>query len=122
VGNHPDDGAPIQLFKGRYGPYVSHDGLFATVPGSVEPENLTLEMAIDLLKAQEAKGKKRKSQRGKKGPAKAKGTKAKTAKKSAAAETAEASVAKPRKGAGAKTKPAAKRRRNRPPAKAAKSA
>jgi DNA topoisomerase I len=65
VGAHPDDGDPIQLFKGRYGPYVAHDGLFATVPGSIEPENLTLEAAVELLKAQEAKGKKRKSKRGK---------------------------------------------------------
>jgi DNA topoisomerase-1 len=119
IGNHPDDGAPIQLFKGRYGPYVSHDGLFATVPGSIEPENLTLDMAVELLKAQEAKGKKRKSQRGKKAPAKAK---AKTAKTNAKAETAEASVAKPRKAAGAKSKPAAKAKTKPPAGKAKKSA
>ena len=71
VGQHPDDQEPIQLFKGRYGPYVAHDGLFATVPGSIEPENLTIEAAVELLRAQEAKGKKRKSKRGK-APAKAK--------------------------------------------------
>jgi len=70
VGQHPDDGAPILLFKGRYGPYVSHDGLFATVPGSTDPETLTLEAAVDLLKAQEAKGKKRKSSKGRKSSAK----------------------------------------------------
>jgi DNA topoisomerase I len=119
VGQHPDDGAPIQLFKGRYGPYVSHDGLFATVPGSIEPENLTLDAAVELLKAQEAKGKKRKSQRGKKPAAKAKTAKAR---KGAKAETAEASAAKPRKAkSAAKAKPAAKAKK--PPAgKAKKSA
>ena len=26
VGNHPADGAPINLYSGRYGPYVSHGG------------------------------------------------------------------------------------------------
>ncbi len=105
VGPHPDDGAPIQLFKGRYGPYVSHDGLFATVPGSIEPEKLTLEAAIELLKAQEAKGKKRKSQRGKKPAAKAKkaGTKAEgpatKTKKSTAAKTKKRSSSKAAKSA-----------------------
>jgi DNA topoisomerase I len=118
VGNHPDDGAPIQLFKGRYGPYVSHDGLFATVPGSIEPEALTLDGAVELLRAQEAKGKKRKSQRGKKAPAKVKAAKAK---KGAKTEAAEGSVAKPRKAkSAAKSKPA---KAKKPPAgKAKKSA
>jgi DNA topoisomerase-1 len=78
VGQHPDDGAPILLFKGRYGPYVSHDGLFATVPGSTDPETLSLEAAIDLLKAQEAKGKKRKSSKGRKTSAKPKNAAATT--------------------------------------------
>jgi len=105
VGPHPDDGAPIQLFKGRYGPYVSHDGLFATVPGSIEPEKLTLEAAIELLKAQEAKGKKRKSQRGKKPAAKAKKAGAKAegpatkTKKSTAAKTKKRSSSKAAKSA-----------------------
>ncbi|HEX3499210.1 MAG TPA: type I DNA topoisomerase [Stellaceae bacterium] len=113
VGQHPDDGAPIQLFKGRYGPYVSHDGLFATLPGSIEPENLTLEAAIELLKAQEAKGKKRKSQRGKKAPAKAK-----TAKKTSGAK---ADSAKPGKGE-SKAASRAKAKKKPPAGKAAKSA
>jgi DNA topoisomerase I len=104
VGAHPDDGDPIQLFKGRYGPYVAHDGLFATVPGSIEPENLTLEAAVELLKAQEAKGKKRKSKRGK--PA-AKSKPAAKPKKAAAATAKPAARPKPKKkatGAAAKKK------------------
>jgi len=124
VGQHPDDGAPIQLFKGRYGPYVSHDGLFATIPGSIEPESLTLEAAIELLKAQEAKGKKRKSQRGKKPPTKTKGAKARTAKKAAGAKTDSAKAGKAEAAPGAETKPAAHAKAKKKPAagKAAKSA
>ncbi len=119
VGLHPDDGAPIQLFKGRYGPYVSHDGLFATVPGSVEPESLTLEAAVELLKAQEAKGKKRKSQRGKKPAAKAKTA---TGAKAGTGKTAKAT--KPKPAPGAKAKPAArtKAKKKTVAGKAAKSA
>ncbi|HEY5207963.1 MAG TPA: type I DNA topoisomerase [Stellaceae bacterium] len=46
----------IMLYKGRYGPYVSRDGVNATVPRDVVPEELTLEQALDLLSAQAAKG------------------------------------------------------------------
>ena len=38
LGNHPDDGAPVDLFSGRYGPYVKHGGVNATVPRDLEPE------------------------------------------------------------------------------------
>jgi DNA topoisomerase-1 len=46
----------IMLYKGRYGPYVSRDGVNATVPRDLVPEELTLEQALDLLAAQAAKG------------------------------------------------------------------
>jgi len=49
VGKHPADGADIALFKGRYGPYVSHGGIYATLPRDIEPEALTLEEAVRLL-------------------------------------------------------------------------
>ncbi|HEX6840383.1 MAG TPA: type I DNA topoisomerase [Stellaceae bacterium] len=51
LGNHPSDGAPVNLFSGRYGPYVSHGGVNATLPGETEPEAVTLEQAIELLAA-----------------------------------------------------------------------
>jgi DNA topoisomerase-1 len=111
VGQHPDDGAPILLFKGRYGPYVSHDGLFATVPGSMDPETLSLEAAVDLLKAQEAKGKKRKSAKGRKTSAKPKNAAAATGEAGAAekaAKTKRTTAKKPKQSSGAKrAKPAA---------------
>ncbi len=55
VGAHPADQAPINLYKGRYGPYVNHHGVNATVPNDIEPEELTLDEAVALLAAQAAK-------------------------------------------------------------------
>jgi DNA topoisomerase I len=66
VGNHPEDGAPINMFDGKYGRYVSHDGVNATVPEEIEPEALTLEQALALIAAR------RKNKGGKKPKAKAK--------------------------------------------------
>jgi DNA topoisomerase-3 len=51
VGKHPADGAPVELFSGRYGPYVKHGGVNATVPDAIKPDELTLEQALELLAA-----------------------------------------------------------------------
>jgi DNA topoisomerase I len=56
LGNHPADGAPVNLFSGRYGPYVSHGGVNATLPRDIEPEAVTLDQALELL-GERAKGK-----------------------------------------------------------------
>ncbi|HZS82053.1 MAG TPA: type I DNA topoisomerase [Stellaceae bacterium] len=63
LGPHPADAQPVALFRGRYGPYVSHDGLIASLPKALAPEHVTLEEAVALLAAQEAKGKKRRSKK-----------------------------------------------------------
>ena len=84
VGKHPEDGADITLFKGRYGPYVSHDGIYATLPRAMEPEALTLDEAVRLLAERAEKsgasGKRRRkaSKPTAEKPAKAKTAKAKT--------------------------------------------
>ena len=57
LGNHPADGAPINLFSGRYGPYVSHGGINATVPRDIVPEEVTLDQAVELLAARPQNGK-----------------------------------------------------------------
>jgi DNA topoisomerase-1 len=49
VGKHPSDTADITLYKGRYGPYVSHGGINASLPRDIEPEALTLDEAVRLL-------------------------------------------------------------------------
>ena len=47
----PVTNKPVQLLAGRFGPYVSDGETNASIPRDVPPENVTLEMALDLLKA-----------------------------------------------------------------------
>jgi DNA topoisomerase-1 len=51
LGEHPDKGGPVVVKSGRYGPYVSHDGVNATLPKDKAPETVTLEEALPLLAA-----------------------------------------------------------------------
>ena len=56
LGDHPDKGGPIVVKNGRYGPYVSHDGVNATLPSDLTPETITLEQAVGLVEARSARG------------------------------------------------------------------
>jgi len=51
LGDHPTRGGQILAKNGRYGPYVSHDGVNATLPADKTPENVTLEEAAALIDA-----------------------------------------------------------------------
>jgi DNA topoisomerase-1 len=51
LGDHPDKGGPVVVKKGRYGPYVSHAGVNATLPKDKAPEDVTLPEALALLAA-----------------------------------------------------------------------
>ena len=51
LGVHPADGAAVMLKDGRYGPYVTHGKVNATLPKTLKPDEVTLEMALDLLAA-----------------------------------------------------------------------
>jgi DNA topoisomerase-1 len=53
VGDHPDGGA-IQLLDGRYGPYLSWNKINATIPKAMDKDAVTLEQAVELLKAKAA--------------------------------------------------------------------
>jgi len=56
LGPHPKGGA-VPLYRGRYGPYVSHDGVIASLPKGADPDSFALAAAVELLAAQRAKGK-----------------------------------------------------------------
>ncbi|MBN8982373.1 MAG: type I DNA topoisomerase [Rhizobiales bacterium] len=100
VGEYPARGGTIMRKKGRYGAYVTIDGINATIPDSIEPEKLTLEEAIALIE-ERAKKTGGKPKRAAKKAAKPKATKTEAAK-------AEDGEAKPKKKAPAK-KAAAKK-------------
>jgi DNA topoisomerase I len=111
LGDHPDKSGPIVVKNGRYGPYVSHDGVNATLPPDITPDAITLEQAVGLIDARAARG-----GGGKKKSAAAKSTAAKStaAKPDAATPAASPATAKPPRStarkppAKAKTAPKAK--------------
>lgn len=55
LGAHPTEEGTIAIYSGRFGPYVQHGKLRATLPKSQEPESLTMEQALELLSAKAAK-------------------------------------------------------------------
>jgi DNA topoisomerase-1 len=77
-GEHPESGAQIQLLKGRYGPYVTDGDVNATVPKKMDPEEVDLETAMDLLEKKRERGG---GKGGRKKAAKKKTTKKKAGKK-----------------------------------------
>ncbi|HYM03364.1 MAG TPA: topoisomerase C-terminal repeat-containing protein, partial [Stellaceae bacterium] len=115
VGKHPADGADINVYSGRYGPYVSHDGINATLPRETTPETVSLDEAVALLAAQAAKG-------GGKKPKSARPKRAKKTKATAAGATVVA-VAKPsaarsksaKKGTASRAKAASRKKRTAGP-------
>jgi len=50
LGPHPKDNAPVEVRKGRFGPYVMHGKTIANLPRGVEMEEATLDQAVALLK------------------------------------------------------------------------
>ena len=55
LGRHPKDNEPVQLLPGRFGPYVKHGKLNASLPKAATPDTFTLEQAVQLLADREAK-------------------------------------------------------------------
>ncbi len=57
LGKHPQDGQPVALYAGRYGPYVKHGKVNATLPDKDAIGTITLEEALELIGAKSKKGK-----------------------------------------------------------------
>ncbi|HEY4919043.1 MAG TPA: type I DNA topoisomerase [Xanthobacteraceae bacterium] len=115
LGDHPAKGGPIVVKKGRYGPYVSHAGVNATLPKDVSPEQVTLAQAVELIDARAGTGggSKRKSAKSAaksaaKAPAGATTGDAPRARRAKPARPPAPTAAKPSKGA---AKPAAKKKK-----------
>jgi DNA topoisomerase-1 len=106
LGEHPDDKAVIDVCSGRYGPYVRHGKINATLPKDTSPEQITLEEALELIAAKAAKGPTGKVKVTRKPAAKAKTAKPKAKAKAATAKTT-----------AAKTKVAAKEKVAKPAVK-----
>lgn len=96
LGEHPESKLALEIYDGRYGPYVSDGTLNASLPKGADPEKFTVEEALPLLVAAAERGPKKK----------------RPAKKKAAAKKKTAAKKKPaaKKKAAAKKKPAAKKK------------
>jgi len=102
IGEHPEDGKPVTVQAGRFGPYVQHGALRATLPKGEDMEALSLERAVELLAAKAAKG-------GGKAPAKKTAAKKTTAKKTTAKKPAAKAADGDAAGDATEKKPAAKK-------------
>lgn len=106
-GKYPDTEHEMQVFNGRYGPYVKCGRTNVSIPEDIKPEDLTKEQALELLEPKmgsKKKAKKKKAAKkagGKKKVAKKTATKkkTKTAKKKTAASSSASKVVLRRKSA-----------------------
>lgn len=63
LGEHPTDGGPVNVMDGRYGAYVKFGKINATLPNDVRPEDVTMDMAVQLIAEKAAKGGAKKGKR-----------------------------------------------------------
>ena len=54
LGEHPETGESIAVFEGRYGPYVKHRKINASLPKELTPEMISLQQALALLAEKES--------------------------------------------------------------------
>ncbi len=94
LGEHPELGGPVEIRDGRYGPYIKHGKINATIPKSSSPEAITMEEAVALIAAKAEKSGKKTT--AKKTTAKKTAAKKSTTKKTTAAKktTAKKTTAK----------------------------
>jgi len=54
LGDHPEDGKPVVVLDGRYGPYVKHGRTNASLPEGTSVESLTMAQAVEMLAKKKA--------------------------------------------------------------------
>ena len=87
LGVHPETGDPVDVFEGRYGAYVKHRKTNATIPKELDVDAVTLDQALEWLRAKEGTpAKSRKAGAAKKAPAKKAAAKKPAAKKASTAK------------------------------------
>jgi DNA topoisomerase-1 len=114
LGEHPETKAKITIMTGRYGPYVTDGEVNATIPRTQQPEDVTVDQAVELLKRRAERvaaqgGVKRKRKASGKKPTAKKKKKKPAAKKKAGAKkkpTARKKAAAKKKAAVKKDEPA----------------
>ncbi|MBF2051511.1 MAG: type I DNA topoisomerase [Leptolyngbya sp. IPPAS B-1204] len=62
LGSHPEDGEPVNIYDGPYGPYIKHGKVNASIPEGQTVEAISMEEALAALKAK-AGSKSKKSSR-----------------------------------------------------------
>jgi DNA topoisomerase-1 len=55
LGPHPESGANVRVLDGRFGPYVTDGTVNASLPRGTQPEELTLDAAVELLRERAAR-------------------------------------------------------------------
>ena len=63
LGEHPTDGGPVNVMDGRYGAYVKFGKINATLPKDVKPEDITMDVAVQLIAEKAAKSGAKKGKR-----------------------------------------------------------
>ncbi|MBV9740855.1 MAG: type I DNA topoisomerase [Hyphomicrobiales bacterium] len=69
LGEHPE-GGPVTVRPGRFGPYVNHGKLNATLPKGLDPDSIGLDEALALLETKKAAGGGSRRARGRRAPPK----------------------------------------------------
>ena len=72
LGDHPDRGGLVAIMDGRYGPYVKWEKVNATLPKGTDPNDVTMEMAVQLIAEKASKKPTRRKSAAKKPAAKKK--------------------------------------------------
>ncbi len=63
LGAHPEDGKPVRIMKGQYGPYIKYKSLNATIPEEKDPNELTMEEALILIEKRKEYDKNKKNKK-----------------------------------------------------------